>query len=123
MKIGMTSAEEVIKNEKNSRGSGDLSSSLVAATLQLLKASNPRIGDILSELKTIQEGICQLHRLKAEHRKSYFYLGLQHCEKCAMWARAQKHLRHRRTELCYELQWLSYGLDPMRLLELEEEEK
>jgi hypothetical protein len=90
IKIGMAEAE--VKTENQKKDDGDL----FATTLQLLKASNPRIGDIITELKTIQKGICLLHDLKAEHRKSYFYLGMQHCRKCAMWAKAQKHLRHKR---------------------------
>ena len=107
-------AESVTRNQSSDLG-------VVDATLQLLKASDPRIGDILTELKTIQESIRRLHQLKAEHRKSYFYLGLQHCGKCAVWTKAQKHLLDKRTELCKELRWLSYGLDPMKLLEAEEE--
>jgi hypothetical protein len=40
-----------------------------------------------------------------------------------MWTKAQKHVRDKRTELCKELKWLSYGLDPIKLVELEDEEE
>jgi hypothetical protein len=103
--------------------------------LQLLKASNPRIGDILQELKTIHKDIRTIHEVKKAHRKmyhtwmertSFFYLGKQPCDRCQEWTYEQECLRERRTSLYIELGRLSYGMDPKELLlatELEEQEK
>jgi hypothetical protein len=102
--------------------------------LELLKESNPRVGEILKELKTTQKGIRALHNLKKAHRKKYhswieqtsfFCLGRQHCDKCREWTAQQDQLRERRTSLCIELGRLSYGMDPKKLLaaELEEEQE
>lgn len=80
----MTAAmeETITKNQKS-----DL---LVARTLQLLKDSNSRIGNILEELKTIQESIRELHRLNGA-RKELFLSGL------ATLRNAQCGLKHRNT--------------------------
>jgi hypothetical protein len=129
VKIGMT-ATELMKGKKQNNSD----SVVVAATLQLLKGSNPRIGDILSELKTIQKDIRAIHVLKKAHRKmyhswmertSFFYLGKQPCDRCQQWTNEQECLRERRTSLCTELHKLSYGMDPKKLLatELEVEER
>ena len=124
VKIGMT-ATELMKGKKQNSDSV-----VVAATLQLLKGSNPRIGDILSELKTIQKDIRAIHVLKKGHRKmyhnwmertSFFYLGKQPCDRCQQWTNEQECLRERRTSLYIELGRLSYGMDPKKLLEIEGE--
>lgn len=88
-------------------------------TLQLLKASNPRVTEILEYLKQIQVEINLLHELKAEHRRTFFYLGLNHCRQCRIWTRGQNALRGYRTKLFNELYKLSYGISPWKLLEVE----
>jgi hypothetical protein len=107
------------------------SSDLIVATLQLLKQSNPRIGEILTELKTVQSKIDELHVLKKEHRYTYhtwiertsfFYLGKQPCDRCEIWNTEQELLRDKKSALCKELEQLSYGMDPLELLKVEEEE-
>jgi hypothetical protein len=86
----------------------------------------------MAELNTVQNEIRTLHICKAEHRKiygswiertSYFYLGRQHCDRCREWSEEQKCLRNKKRKLCSELQRLSYGVDPIKLLKAEEEEK
>jgi hypothetical protein len=89
-------------------------------TLQLLKYTNPRVEELLNELKDIKLGVRVLHQLKVQHRKRTPWGAMHCCRRCSMWTRAQEHLRQKRTELCAELQRLSYGLDPMTLLVLEE---
>src|SRR5215212_10321777 len=86
------------------------------ATLQLLKDTNPLVEELLGELKDIKLGLYVIHDLKVQHRKHTPWGAMHCCRRCRMWTRAQHHLRQKRTEICAELQRLSYGYDPMLLL-------
>jgi hypothetical protein len=88
----------------------------VAATLQLLKDTNPLIPELIDELKQVKLGLYVLHDLKLQHRRKTPFGSFHCCRQCEMWSRAQEHLREKRTAIGKELERESYGLDPMSLL-------
>jgi len=107
--------QKVVKNSEEEKGGR----AAAAATLQLLKATNPHVEELLDELKDIKLGLYVLHDLKVQHRKNTPWGAMHRCRRCQMWSKAQQHLRAKRTQICGELRQAGYGVDPIALLEVD----